>query len=346
VLQVRGQPDDGRVAIITTARRKGGMKLHGLTTNRRSIALSARDFDHPPRPVGRIELPTPFAPNRQQFQRAVVRALDRAELAPDGRSRRRGSVAAPVAQHPVTADPQLDERLKAAAAAERTGREVTELRDRVQGRTHSVSRRFDRVLRILETWGYVDGWSLTAAGETLARTFHECDLLVVEALRERLLDDLDPPTLAGLVSVFTYEHRSQEAPPAPWFPSHEARRRWTAIEAMARRLRDAEEEAGLSPLRPPDPTFAGVAYAWAAGESFATVVEDEELSGGDFVRNVKQLIDLLRQLADVAPVPATRDTAREAADSLFRGVVAASSGIGTGDTDDTEVDDVADAESG
>jgi ATP-dependent RNA helicase HelY len=112
---------------------------------------------------------------------------------------------------------------------------------------------------------------------------------------------------------------------------------------MARRLRDAEEEAGLSPLRPPDPTFAGVAYAWAAGESFATVVEDEELSGGDFVRNVKQLIDLLRQLADVAPVPATRDTAREAADSLFRGVVAASSGIGTGDT---EVDDVADAESG
>ena len=39
------------------------------------------------------------------------------------------------------------------------------------------------------------------------------------ALRQGLLDDLDPPTLAALVSVFTYEHRSPEPPPAPWFPS-------------------------------------------------------------------------------------------------------------------------------
>jgi ATP-dependent RNA helicase HelY len=332
VLQVRGQPADGRVAIITTARRKGGVKLQALAANRRSVALSARDFEAPPRAVGRIELPTPFAPNRQQFQRAVVRALDRAELHPSASARGRSATGRPdLLQHPAAADPNLDERLKAAAAAERTAREVDELRDRVQGRTHSVSRRFDRVLRILETWGYVDGWSLTPAGEILARTFHECDLLVVEALRQGLLDGVDAPTLAGLVSVFTYEHRSPEAPPAPWFPSHEARRRWAAIETMARQLRDAEEEAGLSPLRPPDPTFAGIAYAWAAGESFATVVEDEELSGGDFVRNVKQLIDLLRQLGEVAPVGETRDAAREAAEFLFRGVVAASSGIGSDD---------------
>ena len=49
-----------------------------------------------------------------------------------------------------------------------------------------------------------------------------------------------------------------------------------------------------------------MAYAWAAGESFAEVVEAEELSGGDFVRNIKQLIDLLRQIAEGAPEPATR----------------------------------------
>jgi ATP-dependent RNA helicase HelY len=330
VLQVPGQPADGRVAVVTTARRKGGVKLHALTINRRTVALSARDFSEPPRAIGHVELPTPFAPNRQQFQRAVVRALQRAELTPAPRTaHRRGGDRPDLEAHPVRADPDLEERVKAAAAAERIAREVAELRTRVSGRTHSVSRRFDRVLRILETWGYVDGWALTDAGQALARTFHECDLLVVEALRQRFLDDLDAPTLAGLASVFTYEHRSPEAAPAPWFPSHEARRRWTAIEAMARQLRDAEEEAGLAPLRAPDPTFAGIAYAWAAGESFATVVEDEELSGGDFVRNVKQLIDLLQQIGEVAPTEATRATAREAADRLFRGVVAASSGVGT-----------------
>ena len=53
------------------------------------------------------------------------------------------------------------------------------------------------------------------------------------------------------------------------------------------------------------------------------------MSGGDFVRNVKQLIDLLRQLADMAQDPATSAAARSAADRLFRGVVAASSVVTT-----------------
>ena len=34
------------------------------------------------------------------------------------------------------------------------------------------------------------------------------------------------------------------------------------------------------------------------------------MTGGDFVRNVKQTIDLLRQVADVAPDPATAAAAR------------------------------------
>ena len=79
--------------------------------------------------------------------------------------------------------------------------------------------------------------------------------------------------------------------------------------------------------RPPDPTFVAVAFAWAAGEGFAEVVEAEELSGGDFVRTTKQLIDVLRQLALVAPERDTRRSAEQAAEQLFRGVVAASSAV-------------------
>ena len=193
--------------------------------------------------------------------------------------------------------------------------------------SESLARRFDRVLRILESWDYLDDWKLTEAGKTLARLFHECDLLVAEALRRGLLDDLDAAAFAALVSVFTYEHRSPEAPPAPWFPSPSVRRRWLAIEKLGRQLNEIEDEAGLPATRAPDPTFAAVAYAWAAGEAFADVVEEEELSGGDFVRNVKQLIDLLRQLALLAPAASTRSVATEAADRLFRGVVAASTAI-------------------
>ena len=117
----------------------------------------------------------------------------------------------------------------------------------------------------------------------------------------------------------------------PWFPSPEARRRWAQIEALHARLRDAEERARLPARRDLDPGFVALAHAWAAGEGLDDVLEDEELSGGDFVRNVKQLIDLLRQLGDVADRDATRRACRQAADALFRGVVAASSVVSAAD---------------
>jgi ATP-dependent RNA helicase HelY len=150
---------------------------------------------------------------------------------------------------------------------------------------------------------------------------------VVECLRRGLLDGLEPAAMAALTSVFVYEHRSPEAPPTPWYPSPEVRRRWQSIAQISYDLQDAEETAGLGVHRPPDPTFVALAFAWAAGEGFAEVVADEDMTGGDFVRTMKQLIDLLRQFAIVAPLRATRRAASDAADALFRGVVEASSTV-------------------
>jgi ATP-dependent RNA helicase HelY len=181
--------------------------------------------------------------------------------------------------------------------------------------------------------------------------YHECDLLIAEALHAGLFDELDPASMAGLVSVFTYEHRSSTPPPPPWFPSGKSRERYGEIERLARELATDEHEAALSQTRLPDPGFFALAHAWAAGGELDGVLEDEELSGGDFVRNMKQLIDLLRQVGDAAPNDATRRVANQAADRCFRGVIAASSVVGTGvDDDEPEIlveeelhsDDVAD----
>ena len=173
-------------------------------------------------------------------------------------------------------------------------------------------------------------WALSDRGNLLARLFHESDLLISECLHQGLLDGVDAPTLAGLTSVFTYEHRSPEEPPAPWFPSSSIRNRFIKVSAESASLRAEEESLGLPLHRSPDPTFFAIAYAWASGEGFAEVVEDEELSGGDFVRNMKQLIDLLRQIALLAPSAETRAAASDASDRLFRGVVSASSTVGDG----------------
>jgi ATP-dependent RNA helicase HelY len=222
--------------------------------------------------------------------------------------------------------------------ARRAQAEVADLERRVKGETGSLARHFDRVLRVLEAWGYLDGWGLTEKGARLAHLYHECDLLIAEVIDTGLLDDLDPASFAGLASVFTYEHRSSTPPPPPWFPSGTVRQRYEQIETLTKEINADEHEAALSQTRRPDAGFIALAHAWAAGGDLDGVLEDEDLSGGDFVRNMKQLIDLLRQVGDAAPNDATRRVANQAAERCFRGVIAASSAVGTGvDDDEPEV---------
>ncbi len=331
VIMVSGGKSAGRVAVISTANRRGDdVRIGALTPERRYLTLSARDFRFPPRPVGRIELPVPYAPRNPVFRREVAQAL--ARLRPSQPVvEKHGRSAAAGAPHelPVAGCPDLRRHLRAAERAERLEKDRRRLDRRIQSRTESLGHQFDRVLRVLETWGYVDGWSLTDGGDVLARIYHECDLLVAEALRVGLFDDLDPTGVAALASTFTYEARRPEGrPEEPWFPSSRLKRRWAQLETMATELNLAEEEAGLPLTRRPDPGFVAHAHGWAAGEELAEVIVDEVVSGGDFVRNVKQLIDLVRQLGQMAPEPATAKAAQDAADRLFRGVVAASSVVG------------------
>ncbi len=320
-----------RQAVLSVAFRKGNPRLHVVDERSRPRSLGADELSEPPRAVGSVELPEPYNPNNRAFQHQVGDALRRARLAPRTAPMPEGPSGEPESDaarsHPVADCPDRDAHLRSAVQAERVARELDDLRRQVRGRTESLARRFDRVLRLLEAWGYLDGWALTASGEVLARTYHECDLLVAEAMTSGMLDDLDAPSLAALVSCFTYEHRGRERPPDPRFPSATLRERFLALRRLADDLVADEEEAGLPGTRPPDAGFVHLAHAWASGGGLAAVLEDEELSGGDFVRNVKQVIDLLRGIGDVAPVPATAARARQAADALHRGVVTATSAL-------------------
>ncbi len=319
-----------RAAVLSFAHRSSEARLKVVTDHRKVLTLGTADFDDAPLPLGHIDLPTPYAPNSRDFQQQVARRLQRTRLRGPDTGRRRQEAAAhaeaiAVADaHPVARCPDRDRHVRAIAQQRRVRAEVDELERSVKGRTESLARKFDRVLRLLDAWGHLDGWALTEKGVGLAHLYHECDLLIAESLEAGLLDDLDPASLAGLVSVFTYEHRSSSPPPAPWFPSSKVRERFSAIEQLAGELQADEHRAGLTFTRNPDPGFVALAHAWAAGEDLDDVLEDEDLSGGDFVRNVKQLIDLLRQLGQTS----RRDTARvanQAADQLLRGVIAASS---------------------
>jgi ATP-dependent RNA helicase HelY len=336
VLVVPGGAGGGRVAVVSTARRGGGeLRLAVAASDGGRRVLTARDFVAVPRAVGHVTLPDPYRPHASSYLREVAARLREVRLQAEGvgdgtRGGRAVALAAAAEGNPVATCPDLRAHIRAAERADRLEGDAERLERSIRTRTESLARQFDRVLGVLGSWGYVDGWSLTDAGARLARIYHECDLLVAEALGEGLFDGLDAASAAALASTFTYASRGPaETAPTPWFPSARLRQRWAAIESLADRLNRAESAAGLPPTRRPDAGFVAAAHAWAAGGDLSHVIADEEISGGDFVRNAKQLIDLLRQLGDLAPVPATAAACRGAAEQVFRGVVAASSVVGT-----------------
>ena len=67
--------------------------------------------------------------------------------------------------------------------------------------------------------------------------------------------------------------------------------------------------------------FAAPIFHWAEGKPLEAVLAETEMAPGDFVRNCKQLLDLLRQVEDVAE-PAVAASFRGARDAVLRGVVA------------------------
>ena len=216
-------------------------------------------------------------------------------------------------------------RMSAEAARDLMGRSFAQYQAEAASPV-DLSRRFDAVAGVLRERGHLDGWTLTDSGLLVSRIFHEADLVVAEALSGGLLDGLSPSELASVLSAFTYEHRSPGPRPEVWIPSGAAYRRLRRIGTALDGLHRAEGRFGLDPIRSLELGFGPAAHRWAAGESFEAV-QDLGFSAGDFVRNVKQVVDLARRIAAVAPDPATSATAHQTVEALNRGVVALSGAV-------------------
>ena len=188
--------------------------------------------------------------------------------------------------------------------------------------SESLVAQLDRRLAILDDRGFLDGWKLTEDGLALAAVYHESDLLVAEVLRSGALDGLEPSHLAGVASALTFEaRRAGDDPPVP--RQAVVVERLAMVERLAAGLRTDERRVGLRRTRRPDGGLARSVVAWASGATLDTVLRDAAVAPGDFVRNVRQIIDLVRQIGQVAQMPATRDSADLAVALLRRGVVGA-----------------------
>ncbi len=342
-----------------------------LTEGRQVKRLAVADFPVPAEVIGKIRIPGSFSPRSPQ-QRKDLAATMRNRLASAGPGSARRPVraadwegAAPGAadvadlrrrlrRHPCHDCQDRENHARYAERYMRLARETEALERRVAGRSHVIARTFDRVCRVLERLGYLAGDVVTPDGQRLARLYTELDLLAAECLRRGLWDGLSPAELAACVSALSFESRQADDAQPPRLPKGRVPEALSATVRTWGELDQLEKDNELSFLREPDLGFAWAAYRWARGARLETVLDESpDLTPGDFVRSVKQLIDLLDQIAsvpqttpappadvvpaapalpaDAAPAPPAdaapasqgpAATARAAIDAMRRGVVA------------------------
>jgi ATP-dependent RNA helicase HelY len=331
-----------------------------LTEHRQLKRLAVAECPDPVMAVRRIAIPARFSPRSPQHRKDLASTMrnkladvDLRQLASSdrgadgaggedgngGRSRRRDAdqeiaeLRRRLREHPCHGCKDGQAHARQAEKYLRAEREAQALDRKVASRAHVIARTFGRVCALLEQLGYLRGDEVTADGKMLAGIYSELDLLTSECLRRGIWGGLSPAELAACVSGLTFESRRQEDAGPPRLPGSKVAAVVAAMTRLWGELDGIEHANKLSFLREPDFGFAGTSHAWASGRSLEHLLSDE-LTAGDFVRAVKQLIDLLDQIRAAAgaggsggssPGASTAElanTAAEAVAALRRGVVA------------------------
>ena len=317
VLEIPGGKRSGRYVVVKQWRGADPPRVVVLSDRGNVAQFRSADLSPGTARLGALALPKPYRPRDPRFQQLAARALQGFSSTSTEPMVRRGSD--PAVDHPVAGCPDRAQHVKAAGLIERAGREVDRLRHQLSVEGEGLVGEFRAILGLLSDWGYVDGWGLTPAGERLRFIYNELDLLLADTVARGVFDDLDPAETASLGSCFVYEPRSEQA--EGHMPTPRLAERWTAVVERGNALNRAERKLRLPETRPPHPGFAGLAFAWAHGEDLESLLEDDDLAAGDFVRTCRQLLDLLRQLRDAEP--SLRKQISDAIRMLDRGVVAA-----------------------
>ena len=312
------QPGDvidigGTVVVLSSAWRRKEVQLKVIDREGEVNVVDLESLAEPPVTVTHIRPPEPFNPNSRSHQHDLVGALRGVRRRAKSKKKQKyeGNHASDAAvESPWKGSRQSDAR-----------RELRRVDAKIAERRGRLNDRFKSVIGLLTERGYIDRWELTDRGTMLLGTFHELDLVLVETMRAGHLDDLDAATLAGVISVFVYESRGRDDRPPAWFPNDSARNAVKGIFECLADVQRLESAYGLPETRDIDAGLVAGTHGWAAGGGLGDILGTEELSGGDFVRSMKQVIDVLSQVATVAQNPTTRSTARHAIDLVRRGIV-------------------------
>ncbi|HYN75822.1 MAG TPA: DEAD/DEAH box helicase [Candidatus Limnocylindria bacterium] len=338
VIRIPSGRSAGLAVVLESGLQQGsgdGPRPYVLTQERQARRLSVVDFPSPVEPLERLRIPKSFNPRDPRARRDLASTLRAAVPQGSGKRPARGRAAAAddaeithlrteIRAHPCHGCAEREDHARWAERYWRLRRENDQLRHRVDNRTNSIARQFDRVCEVLETLGYLEGDRVTPEGVRLARLYTELDLVAAECLRRGLWDDLAPAELAACVSALVFESRQPDDAAPPRLPGGRTQPVLAAMVHAWGELAELESTHQLDHLREMDTGFAWATWQWASGARLEVVLEEGDLTAGDFVRWVKQVLDLLDQVAQASD-GRLRAAADAAGQAMRRGVVSYSS---------------------
>jgi ATP-dependent RNA helicase HelY len=291
--------------------------LRIIDTNGRVHTVEQQHIDPRAQCIGHIELPMPIAPRTKHFRISTSIALNK-ELKKIARSSEKGSPPPQRSNKDVQRNELLDEYIH-------SEKEVKRLTRRVQSRGQSLARQFERILGLLEEMEYVDGWALTEKGDVLSHINAEADLAISHHVTHQLLQHLSVAELAAYLSCFVHETRGDNDARSTRFPTKSLGGLAKECERFIAALNDLERDAGIKESRSLDYGMMDPAYQWARGKSLEDILDNRDIAGGDFVRMMKSVIDLVRQIETATDDPLLQELCKETVAACFRDVIELSS---------------------
>jgi ATP-dependent RNA helicase HelY len=178
---------------------------------------------------------------------------------------------------------------KSFAFRERRNRHEDDLGDRLW-------QPFEDMSRVLAHFGYLDieAEKVTTEGKWLADLRVDRPLLVGEALKDGVFDELEPRHAAGLMAAIAADADRS------YGDMHASRRMddvLSDVEQIVMRVANVEWKNGVTPTEDINYSAAAVAERWAQGMSWDELVDRTKAEEGDLVRLLARTAEALERLA-------------------------------------------------
>ncbi|MFW6113649.1 MAG: DEAD/DEAH box helicase [Actinomycetota bacterium] len=322
----------------------GNPRLNTMDSKGRYLKVSNSQFRHPPQTIGHLGknyLPADTKSKEKRLRQSLAGfqippPQPREDEIPPPESGELAAAKKRLESHPCHSCGHRKECMEVCKSMQNIQSEIGRTDKQMEARCDVASRKLRNVTSVLSRLGYLENDRPTKKGLTLSRIYNECDLLLVECLVEGIFDFLGAAETAAFASIFVFESRngsparkagsreksSETASPTihPTPALEEAIARTLSLEG---RIKALERKEKLDLTRTVDTGFVKVVYEWACGKEMEYMTSMyPQYSAGDFVRSMKQVLDILRQIREVAEGRDLSNRLTEAMESVHRSVVA------------------------